>query len=350
MDQDLKQKTQDNITKAQSVMVAVSPDSGLDGMAAGLGLFLAFQKLGKSASIMAQSPTAGDAQKLYGVDQIGKAQGVTNLVVTVENAVDTVDRVSHFLDGDKLKLTLHAFPGSTGPTKDQVSFAEEMTQPDVIFAIGFTTEDNLKQYVTQVQNISPNCWLVNINTQDMGQIFAQLNVFDPNASSLSEITAQLIADLALPVDEDIAFNLYEGISQATTQFNPGHVGTNTFEIASWLIKFGAGKASFAGSSKLSQTSFQPQPRPQFQSQPQPQTQPISSTQPQSSAFSQMLNIGQQIPTESQTQPQNQAQPQAMGEVIETPITQVEREKGSSGDDWLNPPKIYSGSKSFDTKE
>lgn len=349
MDQDLKQKTQDNITKAQSVMIAVSPDSGFDGTAAGLGLYLAFQKLGKSASIMAQSPTVGDAQKLYGVDQIGKAQGVTNLVVTVENAVDTVDRVSHYLDSDKLKLTLHAFPGSTGPTKDQVSFAEEMTQPDVIFAIGFKSEESLKQYVTQVQNISPNCWLVNISTQDLGQIFAQLNVFDPKSSCLSEITAQLIADLALPVDEDIAFNLYEGISQATNQFNPGKIGTNTFEIASWLIKFGAGRASFAAPSSTPSQMPQLTPQPQIPMQPQPT---VTENQPlQFGMQPQPISFNQSVPMPQPQQPQvQQPQPQNPGEVVETPITQVEREKGSTGDDWLNPPKIYSGSKSFDTKE
>lgn len=342
MDQDLKQKTQDNITKAQSVLIAVSPNSGFDGMAAGLALFLSCQKLGKSASIMAQGPTTGDAQKLYGVDQVGKSQGVVNLVVIINNAVDTVDRVSHYLDGDTLKLTLHAFPGSTGATKDQVSFSEEITQPDVIFAIGFGSEEELKQYVTHVQNISPNTWLVNINTVDTGQIFAQLNVFDPNASSLSEITTQLISDLALPVDEDIAFNLYQGISGSTNQFNPGNVGTNTFEIASWLIKFGAGRASMSVLNK---------PLPRLNTRPAetvqaPQT-GFGLLQPQST-LSQMPDRTQQ-PTQPQLNVQA-VQPHAPGEVVETPITQVEREKNSTGDDWLNPPKIYSGAKSFDTKE
>lgn len=341
MDQDLKQKTQDNITKAQSVLIAASPNSGFDGMAAGLGLFLSCQKLGKSASIMAQSPTAGDAQKLYGVDQIGKSQGVVNLVVVIDNAVDTVDRVSHYLDGDKLKLTLHAFPGSTGATKDQVSFSEEITQPDVIFAIGFNSEEELKQYVTHVQNISPNTWLVNINTVDMGQIFAQLNVFDPNASCLSEITTQLISDLALPVDEDIAFNLYQGISGSTNQFNPGSIGANTFEIASWLIKFGAGRASMSASNR---------PMPKLNTKPSEpvQGQPAGFNLPPQSTLNQMLDLSQ---PPAQPQPSVQTvQPQAPGEVVETPITQVEREKSSTGDDWLNPPKIYSGSKSFDSKE
>lgn len=331
MDQNLKQTTLDNLTKAQSILVAVSENSGLDGLAAGLSLFLAVKKLGKNVSIFGKNPTVDDAQKLYGVDNIGNSRGTKNLVIVVANAVETVDRVSHYLDGDKLKLTLHAFPGSTGPAKEDVSFSEEITEPDVIFAVGFESEETLRQYVTHVNNISPNAWLVNINTKDLGQIFAQVNVFDQKASGLSEITSQVIGDLALPMDEDIAFNLYQGILESTQKFSPALVGPQTFETASYLIKFGAGKASFAA------------PRPDNYSQPSP-TQP-KTAYPPSPTFD-FFQPQNQTPI----QPQPQPQVQNTGDIVETPINQVEREKSASDDDWLNPPKIYSGSKSFDSKE
>src|SRR3989344_2115046 len=269
MDQNLRQSTLDNLTKAQAILIVVDQNAGVGGVAAGLALMLACEKLGKSVSIVAKNPTVSDAQKLYGVDKIGLAQGSQNLVISINNAVETVDRFSHFLDGDNLKLTLHAFPGSSGPNKNEVTFAQEMVEPDVIFTIGFQNEEEMKQNVTHVQNISPNTWLINISRQDMGQIFAQVNVFDQNASGLSEITAQLAADLALPMDEDIAFNLYQGILEETKQFNPGAIGPKTFEIASWLIKFGAGNASFARigqpgiaqpnipQSNMAQPAFQP---------------------------------------------------------------------------------------------
>lgn len=326
MEQNLKQTTLDNLTKAQSVLVAVAESSGTGGLAAGLATYLSCQKLGKNVSIMAKSPTVDDAQKLYGVDSIGKTQGSSNLVVVVKNAVETVDRVSHYLDGDQLKLTLHAFPGTRGPSQEDVSFSKELIEPDVIFAIGFESEEALKKYITHAQNISPNCWLINITHRDTGQIFAQVNVFDEGASGLSEITANLISDLALPVDEDIAFNLYHGISQDTNNFSPAAIGPRTFEMASWLIKFGAGHASFAGGSK-------PKPAGAV-------FQPFDMTKPLMPQFDTQLQ--QQTP---------QAQPMSPGEITETPINQVEREKtAEESDDWLNPPKIYQGSKTFDSKE
>jgi hypothetical protein len=358
MDQNLKQSTIDNLTKAQAILIVVDQNAGTGGVAAGLALMLACEKLGKNASIVAKNPTVSDAQKLYGVDKIGKTQGSQNLVISISNAVETVDRVSHYLDGDNLKLTLHAFPGSSGPNKNEVSFSQEMVEPDVIFAIGFQNEEEMKQNVSHVQNIAPTTWLVNISRQDMGQIFAQVNVFDPNSSGLSEITAQLVADLALPMDEDIAFNLYQGILEETRQFNPGTIGPKTFEIASWLVKFGAGNASFASTSdsESGRASFAggnqpstPQPamaKPSFQMQNM--ADPI---QPQFN----IPSVSNSYPPMQTQQVSSQAQPINHGEIIETPIQQVERETvpsaaSASGDDWLQPPKIYKGSKSFDTKE
>lgn len=350
MDQNLKQNTIDNLTKAQAILIVVSQNSGFGGVAAGLALFLAAQKLGKNASIVAKGPTVSDAQKLYGVDKIGQAQGSQNLVLSISNAVETVDRVSHYLDGDNLKLTLHAFPGSTGPVQNDVTFSQEMVEPDVIFAIGFQNEEEMKQNVAQVQNISPNTWLVNISRQDVGQIFAQMNVFDPNSSGLCEITAQMLTDLALPMDEDIAFNLYQGILEETKQFSPGAIGPKTFEIAGWLIKFGAGKASLAGSSQ----SGVSQPTMVQSNISQPAFQRPNMVDPIQSQFG-VPPVSNSYPPVQPQQASSQAQPINPGEIIETPLQQVEREKtpsaaSGSGDDWLKPPKIYQGSKSFDSKE
>jgi hypothetical protein len=139
----------------------------------------------------------------------------------------------------------------------------------------------------------------------MDQKFAQANFSNPQAASLSEITAQLIQQLALPLNEDISYNLYAGIAEATSNFSITKSSPVSFEVASWLIKFGAAKASFAkGFTKPSQkTTIQPLPQTPDQ-------------------FS--------VPFET------------------TPITEVEKEK-TSQEDWLKPPRIYKGSKSFDSE-
>lgn len=344
MDQSLKEKTLDNLTKAQSILILVSQNSGTDGLASGLSLYLSLQKTGKNVSIMAKAPSVGDAQKLYGVDKVGLFKGSKNLVVVINNAVETIDRVSHFLDGDKLKLILHVFPQSTGISQDQISFEEEGIKPDVVFAIGYGSEDELKTEIEHVQNIDSTSWVVNISLLDLGQILAQVNVFNDKAASLSEITGDFINQLALPLDEDIAYNLYTGISEATQMFSPSRTSPLSLEMAAWLLKFGAGKASFAQSMPATQMNVpqfvpmtenqQPMIPSMEQSMPQPIPTPPAPTPfvvNQAVPIEPVIEEGPPLPEETQNQP-------------EEPQPQVKSNKS-----WLNPPKIYKGSQTFDTK-
>lgn len=340
MDQSLKDKTLENITKAQSVLIIVNPESETDGLAAGLGLCLSMQKLGKNAAIIAKEPSVGDALKLYGVDKIGKYKGNKNLVVVIDNAVETIDRVSHFLDGDKLKLILHVFPQSNGITQSQITFEEEGVKPDVAIAIGYTSEDQLRKGIDRVQNIDSTTWLINVSRADLGQIFAQVNVFDPNGGSLSEIIGNLINQLALPLDEDIAYNLYTGISHATSMFSPGKTSPTSLEIASWLLKFGAGKASFAqGGSQFNRPVQAESPR--LAAIPQPLTEQKSAqsifaqTPPPSSAIPNQPVMPRFTPTQAQENvAPTAAEPEPQSEAATPP---------KNAKSWLNPPKIYKGS-------
>src|SRR3989344_8471084 len=212
MDQQSKEKTLENLTKAENILIAVSDTTGVDGLASGLALYLAFQKLGKNTSIMAKSPSVGDAMMLYGVDAIGKLTGKTNLVVVVDNALDNVDKVTYFLEGDRLKILIHPLPGSKGISQDQLKFEQTVAKPGLIISIGFSSIEELIKVITQEQNIDSDVWIISISKEELSPKFAQANVFNPQSATLSEISTQFIQELALPVDEDMAYNLFAGIS------------------------------------------------------------------------------------------------------------------------------------------
>jgi len=305
MDQENKDKTLDNLTKAENILVAVADDAGFDGLAAGLAVYLSLIKLGKNASIIAHEPLIGDAQNIYGVNNIGKSQDKKTPVVVVKNAIDTVDKVTHFLDGDNLKLVIHPLPGSDGVKQQQISFEYQSSPATFIISIGFANMQALKTKITHEQEISPDTWTIAVKKGELSQEFAQETFFDPQANSVSEVAARMLQELAMPLDEDISYNLYMAISQATNNFSPSQTRAQTLEIASWLLKFGAGRAS------LAQKTFTTQP---FPSQKSAQIPPIKNIQ----------EFFETVPT--------------MGE--------VEAGKESQSTDWLKPPKIYKGSKSF----
>lgn len=313
MDENSKEKTLEKLTKAENVLVVTSKSAGFDGLAAALSLYLSCRKLGKSVSIVAPPPTVEDARKLYAVDKIGKLIDRKQLIIVVDNAVKTVEKVSYFLENDRLKILVHSLPGTSGISKEQISLEQDTNLSDFVFLVGFSSLEELNKIYLREQLVDANVWLVAINQENVSLKFAHANLFNPSASGLSEITAHLLRDLALPLDEDISYNLYAGIASSTDNFSPAKTQPETFQIASWLIKFGAGRAS------LAKVSF-PKATTDFKDQ-------LTSLdlQPKGAV------AGTDIPKF----PLNS-----------TPITEVETEK-TPEEDWFKPPKIYKGSKSFD---
>src|SRR3989344_5550899 len=172
MDPNSKEKILERLTRAQTAAIVVSNPSGFDGLAAGLALYLSLTKLGKSVSIYAKEPTVSDATKLYGVDKIGKSQTGRNLVINVENAVNTVDKVTYFLDGDKLRIVIHPLPGSSGVSTNEISFEQAPSNSDLIFVIGFRMLEELKKEIIHEQIISSEAWNFKKKKEEMGKKFS----------------------------------------------------------------------------------------------------------------------------------------------------------------------------------
>ncbi len=301
------------VNKSQSILVAVSKSRAFDGLASGLALFLCLKKLGKNVSICGPSPKVSEAKVLYAVDKIGDVAGKKNLVVIIDNAIEKVDKVTHFLQNNRLKLVVHSLPGSAEISQKDISFEKEAVASQLIISIGYQTLDELEKDITHEQNISPETVIISISKDKARQKFAQLEVADDQSTSLSELTAKLIMDISLPMDTDCAYNLYTGIAHATEMFSLALCRDSTFEIAKNLIKLGAGKASLAGPMHSSAAS------PSDKIQPEKLYQTPSTN----------VNFDQVLQSE------------------ETQKTQEMVEREDDKESWLKPPKVYHGSKSFD---
>lgn len=328
MDDYLKKQTLQNLAKAQNVLVAISSGGDFDSLAGGLALYLSLKKFGKNVTLVGPSPKVSDAQKLYAVDKIGKTSPKKNIIISIENAIDKVDKVTYFLEGRKLKIVIHSLPNSDGPTKNELTIDSAAISSDFILAIGYKTKEDLTKEVTREQNISSEVWTLSINKDNTSQKFAQVNIQDPKASSICEMLTSLMQFIGLPQEEDIAFNLYQGISSATNMFSPILTTPTTLQVATYLLKLGAGKAGLAD-----------------------RGQKATQTEPSQNRTSPDLQITQDFAQQSNTE-----QPASQNEVDDYQINlpsqekqstpeQVEREEDKES--WLKPPKIYKGSKSFD---
>lgn len=351
MDENLKNAVVEQITKSDNIAIVVSKALGFDGLAAGLALYLSLIKLDKNVSILAQSPTVGDAQSLYGVDKVGSGKGIKTPVIVVQNAIETVDRVTHFLDKDNLKLVLHPLPGAAEITKDQISVEYTTSPANLIFALGIDNLPDLRSEVTHEQQINPEALIININNIEPAQKFAQIDIIDPQAAGLSEVTAKTLQGLALPVDEDIAFNLYSGMQKSTNNFSPGLVSPVSFEVASWLLKFGAGKASLARNQVGQVTPINPAPTKPAAPQAAKPKQTFSAQEIMEAMVKRQQQPApqpqRQIPADQPWEDTASAQDEDFFETMPA-IEEVEAKENTGAvksNDWLKPPKIYKGSES-----
>lgn len=311
MDDFLKQQTQERLNQAQNIAISIAKNADFDAFASGLALFLSLAKTGKNVNILAKPPTVADAQRLYGVDFIGKSNSKKNLIFSIENAIKNVDKVTYFLDADKLKVVIHALPTSAGVSEEDISFERATVRPDMLIVIGYPSIVDLKTDITHEQQINSDDFIISINKDKTVKEFAQINIHE--TSTYSEIITMFIESFSLSLDEDIAFNLYAALASATKMFSPVHVRPSTFEVAQMLIGSGAGKASFASAGPITK-------------------QPVESIVRTFDVEAKIPNPPDQQFASSQTQ---------------TPFDQVEIEKQNK--DWLKPPKIYRGSKSFDSE-
>lgn len=314
MDEYLKQQITEHLNQAQNIAISINKNADFDAFASGLALFLSLSKTGKSINIIAKSPTIGDAQMLYGVNSIGTSNEKKNLIISIDNAVKNVDKVTYFLDGNKLKVVIHAFSTTDGISEKDIEFEKISAKPDLIISIAQPSLSSLKTDITHEQQIDPETTIISINKDPLIQKFAQINLNEDTC--YAEKITDFIKEMSLPLDEDIAFNLYAAIASATKMFSPNLVKPSTFEMAQLLISYGAGKASFATATRKVK-------------------QPVK-------------NLVESFDVDNHQNEQSDIQMQPEINVTEnqTPLESIETEKQKE-EDWLKPPKIYRGSKSFD---
>ena len=322
MDHNDQETILSKLTKSEQPLIVVSPRGTFDDLSAALALYLSVKNLGKKPSIYANVPTVDEARRLYGVGEIGSVKNQKNLVITVQNAVKSVDKVSYFLDSEsRLNITIHALPGGPGVSKEDISFDNLPALADIVFAIGFESKMELEQIITPEQLNNPNVLTISINRLPVSQKVAQIDLVDNESMSMCETVTDMIQKLALSVNEDIAYNLFAGISFASGNFSPAKSTQKTFQLAGWLVRFGAGKSSMAAPLSNDQRFHK---TPTFA--------PQGTSSQSVTAKSVMDHVSSQRNFPSQ---------------VQDTASNLPQQTSQSNKDWLRPPKIYKGSKSFD---
>lgn len=240
------------IPNAKSILIALPTGASIDLLAAGLALYLSLIQTKKEVSIIMDGPVLVGHTSLFGAGQIQNRLPQSsngNFVLTLggvanpndpQRPIPSVVNMDYKAEGTDLKLIFNVVPGmSFEPT--HITPSREGGKFDLVFVIGVINLNLLGNIYTTNQSTFSGVHLINIDNNPANAQFGASNVIDPAASSLSEIMAQVLPGLALPIDADIAANILAGIYIATDNLQSGNVSADTFLVVAEAMRAGGKK-------------------------------------------------------------------------------------------------------------
>lgn len=261
---------QENLAKFKNILILATANPSLDNVAASLALYLTFKKQEKNVGVACPTPMTVAFNRLIGVDKISDKIGSRNLIISFDYVKDAIEKVSYNIENDKFNLVVEPKPNHPPLNPDKVSYSYTGANADIIFIVGAIKLEDLGKFYSEEKKIFTDKLTVNIDNKHNNTRFGKVNLHNPQLTSCSEIVIALIKSLNLPVDQDIATNLYTGIKANTSNLQAANVNASTLEAAAWCLKNGARK---------DQIVAPVQPGPIVQTQPKPTPRPISPPPP-----------------------------------------------------------------------
>lgn len=240
-------KTQ--LPNTKNILVILPSQLSVDKLAAGLSLHLALEQAGKQTTIVSEGVLQVGHSNLYGVGQVKQSLpqlGGGSLTLTLEGVVvsegpqsgtvPALEKLDWYPEGQNLNLVFHVLPGQTFQPKNIVPKYSNSSF-DLIFIIGANSFENIGKIYSENIQIFGNSQIVVVNNDPQSGQFGHFNILDTNSSTLSEMVAQIIPGLSLPMDGDSATNLLAGIYETTNNLTV-NVKPDTLFAAGYAMQSG----------------------------------------------------------------------------------------------------------------
>lgn len=298
------------LDSAPSVGIVIGDNQNIDTVAASLGLYLVLQAQEKNIQVVSRKEPIVEFSNLVGIDRISQSfQGSTKaLTISVPYREGEIEKVSYNIEDDRLNVNLFAQGNGITFNEREIEYIRKGSAPSLVILFGVSNESELNGLVDlkTVKTIA-------IDNNPLNSVLSDISIIDLSFSSVSEIVAGIIMELALPYDIDAFQNLMDGIIFATRNFTRQDSSPFVFEAAGFLLQNGAKRESRSHTNRGRNDNRFPNPRG-----PVSQKAQVSTPQP-----------GEPV--------QDQAKKLEEVEAVESSAT------GEIPDDWFLP-KVFKGSK------
>lgn len=236
-------KISELLSKSKNIGIVTPKDPNLDQMGAALSLFLSLTADGRNVTIATPNDPLVEVSTLVGVDKVKNSVGgaVGDLVVSFPYREEEIEKVSYTLENDTLNIVVKAGENGLSFNEKDVKYVRPTAGPDLLFVIGAARVSDLGKLFDPIE--LKDTTVVNIDNSPENQGFGDVVMVSTRLSSVSEQIANLILNLGLKMDLDIAQNLMAGIAKATGNFQDPRTSALAFEMAGILMRQGAMRPS-----------------------------------------------------------------------------------------------------------
>lgn len=231
-----KQQASERVKQANNILVTVSNNPSVDQLAACIGLTLSLNKMGKHATAVFSGNTPSTIEFLQPEKTLEKnTDSLRDFIIALDKS--KADKLRYKVEDRVVKIFIT--PYRTSISDKDLEFSQGDFNVDVVLAIGVHNQVDLDQAITSHGRILHDATVVTLNTKPGGEL-GSINWLDPNASSLSELGADLINALDKKlIDGQIATAFLTGIVAETDRFSNSKTSPQTMSISAELMANGA---------------------------------------------------------------------------------------------------------------
>jgi nanoRNase/pAp phosphatase (c-di-AMP/oligoRNAs hydrolase) len=237
------------IEKSNNILITFPVDWNGDSISSSLSLYLYLKKMGKNVEMGAEEMDSRDNLKipvksfsfLPSFSEIKNSlENLMKFIVSVDLKNAKVSRIKYTIDDEQLNFIISPKEGFF--TSKDIESSMEGFKYDLIITLNCQDLESLGRIYDNNIDFFYKTPIINIDHSPENEEFAQLNIIDLNAVSVTEILFQLLSfkDEKL-IDEDIATCLLTGIIFKTKSFKTINLTPRTLNFASRLIELGAQK-------------------------------------------------------------------------------------------------------------
>ncbi len=237
-----KDRIRELLETASNIGIIVSKDHNFDTMAAALGLYLSLVNSGKNTQIVSLKAPLVEVSNLVGINKVSSSfdGNAKILTISVPYREGEIEKVSYNIEGDQLNVNLFAEENGITFSEKDIKYIKKGSSPSLIITIGISNEQEISSIV-DLNAVK----LIHIDRSGSNALVGDASVIDPTFSSISEIVSELIKELGLIEDIDVAQNLMDGIVYSTRNFTLPETSPFAFEAAGFLLQAGAKRQSRA---------------------------------------------------------------------------------------------------------